>query len=152
MTRMLLALSLFGVLAGLLPGVAQAQLWKCRDIQGKWVYQDHACEVPAPLAPVPLPPPLSREAPPTTLTDEERFCQTTGSIAADVAQARDRGAPITAILEVLHPVLAAAGAAAPILESLFRGIIYEMYDNRWWTPTSARQRMELLCLKALKPA
>lgn len=130
----------------LLPGVAQAQLYKCQNDKGKWIYQDVPC-AGMPGEPAPLPP---RQATPAELlTEKEQFCKSAGETAATFAEARDRGVPLTTLLGNIRPILQKDPIVA-ILEPVYTAILYEIYEKRWWTPSNARQRMELACLQAWK--
>ena len=73
-----------------------------------------------------------------------KICKSVGEMAAAMAQARDRGVPLSTAMSVGENTARALG---PTPERLMRLILLQIYDNRWWTPAVAQQKIEVQCFK-----
>ena len=83
------------------------------------------------------------------LTDWEGICKAQGEAAYVIVQARDRGIAYTALLNVVRDSYRQGPAElAPVMDQWFATVGLALYEQRGLQPETARQQVEVGCLKA----
>jgi hypothetical protein len=78
-------------------------------------------------------------------------CVKLGEFAHALALLRDRGQPASEYLALVSDAaIKTGGAEGAYWERISRDIILTVYKNTWWTPTMARQKIELECFQRYK--
>jgi len=81
---------------------------------------------------------------PASREDWDHLCKSVGESGYQIAAARDRGVPLTQILEITKKGFQ---SYPPIVAELYRNVTVEIYEKRWITPAVAQQRVEVDCIK-----
>jgi hypothetical protein len=143
---------------------AHADVYKCPDDKGGTIFRNVPCDGAAPeILPstgptgiVPSTPGLPRTTSPSTPSSSRHettdvTCKTLGETAHSLALLRDVGKPASEFLAMFsNAAVKTGGAEGAYWEKVTRDMVLAIYANRWWTPTVARQRIEVECFQRYK--